>query len=93
MLSCYINFGYYFLVGDDSDYVPISRLVTFARDEVEKTVSITINADLKIEDPEDFSVVLQPSVNDEQPFPVRVNPSEGTTTVTIEDEDGKTIFV
>ena len=52
-------------------------------------VSITINADLKIEDPEDFFVVLTPSNNIEQPFPVRVNPDEGTTTVTIEDEDGK----
>ena len=75
--------------GDDSDYVTFSRFVTFFQDELEKTVSITINADLKIEDPEDFSVVLQPSNNIEQPFPVRVNPNEGSTTVTIEDEDGK----
>ena len=52
-------------------------------------MSITINADLKIEDPEDFFVVLTPSNNIEQPFPVRVNQDEGTTTVTIEDEDGK----
>lgn len=63
--------------------------MTFFLDELEKTVRITINADLKIEDPEDFSVVLQPSNNVEQPFPVRVNPNQGTTTVTIEDEDGK----
>ena len=52
-------------------------------------MSIVINADLKIEDPEDFSVVLRPSNNIEQPFPVRVNPDQGTTIVTIEDEDGK----
>ena len=77
-----------FITGDDSDYVSITETVTFNSDELAKTVNIMINADLKIEDPENFFVMVRPINDAEHPFPVRVNENEGTTAVTIEDEDG-----
>ena len=67
-------------------------MVTFNPDELVKTVSVIINADLNIEDPEDFSVIVRPLNNADQPFPVRVSPNQGTANVIIEDEDGKILF-
>ena len=75
--------------GDDSDYVAVSEMLTFDLNELTKNVTITINADLKIEDVENFTVVVSPINDVNHPFPVRVNPNEGVTTVTIEDEDCK----
>lgn len=63
-------------------------MVTFDPDELAKTVSVMINADLKIEDPKEFFVIVRPINNAQQPFPVQVNENQGITTVTIEDEDG-----
>lgn len=63
--------------------------MTFDTEERLKTISITINADLKVEDREDFAVLVIPINSPEQPFPVQVNPGEDVATVTIDDEDGK----
>lgn len=52
-------------------------------------MTITINADRKIEDPENFVVTVTALNGLDYPFPVRVNPNEGTATVTIQDEEGK----
>ena len=67
----------------------MSELVTFERDEIEKTVTVTIRADRKIEDSEDFTVVVTPVNDADHPFLVRVNANEGTSTVTIQDEESE----
>ena len=62
--------------------------VTFNSNETRKSVSIKIRADRSIEDFEDFSVVVRPLNNPDNPYPVRVNQDEGTTVVTVRDEEG-----
>ena len=67
----------------------VVETVTFSVDETRKNVTVMIRADRNIEDFEDFSVVLSPLNNPDNPFPVRVNQNEGTTVVEIRDEEGK----
>ena len=64
-------------------------MLTFDLNELIENVTITINADLKIEDVENFTVTVSPINDASHPFPVRVNPNEGVATITIEDEDCK----
>lgn len=76
-------------VSGGDDYVSVVETVTFSVDETRKNVTVMIRADRNIEDFEEFSVVLSPLNNPENPFPVRVNQNEGTTVVEIRDEEGK----
>ena len=80
---------YFFNTGEDSDYIPLNETVTFTTMETEKTISLTVRADRKIEDLEDFTVLVSPLNGPEYPFPVRVNPQEDRATVTIRDEEGE----
>ena len=73
----------------DSDYIALNETVTFNTEDTEKTVTIIVRADRKIEDLEDFTVIVSPLNNPDNPFPVRVNPEEDRTIVTIRDEEGE----
>ena len=74
---------------ESADYVALSETVMFNTNETEKTVTIRIRADRNIEDSEDFTVIISPLNNPDNPFPVRVNPEEDITIVTIMDEEGE----
>lgn len=62
-----------------SDYVAQSGTLMFAAGETAKTIDVTVNADLAIEENESFAVVLNPAVN----FVLAVDRAAGV----IEDDD------
>ena len=47
----------------DADYVAAAGTLTFAPDELEKTVAVTVNGDRKLESDETFSIVVGRSTN------------------------------
>jgi hypothetical protein len=68
----------------DGDYVPTSGTLTFGPGETEKTITVLVNGDTRLEGDETFAIVLS------NPLHAVISPSHDVGIGTIADDDGST---